>query len=207
MAAFLIVLGIKQTNGVLQLTWILRQSTGMLTYKDYPQLPAELVVLIKDEVSKRQESTNKFNVSEDIELAAESVYGKLVTDNLELDGLAKMNMFTLDELTKWVQENIKDTFNAVHVQYFEGGTFFFPHVDLLRSKAVNYLITTADATTSFYTPNGFTPEPNTVIARDRISLTKRFKIEHNRWHELDVTLVHSVENINGVRIAVTLSLV
>lgn len=177
----------------------------MLTYKDYPPLPTEIVEQIKDEVNKRQDSTAKFNVPVNIDLAVEQVYGKLVTDDLDLDGLAKMNMFTLDSLTAWAHANIKEPFSAVHVQYFEGGTFFFPHVDLLRSKAVNYLITTADATTSFYTPNGFTPEPNTVIAREKISLTKQFRIDHNRWHELDVTLVHSVENINGTRIAVTLS--
>ncbi len=178
----------------------------MLQYKDYPQLPFDLVNLILDEVARRQTSA-KFNIPDSTKLAIDNEYGKLVTHDLVIDGLAKMIMFTLDPLTTWVTKNIPKKINAIHVQYFEDGTFFFPHVDLLRSKAINYVLATADATTSFYTPNGFDPVPNSVIEYDKITLAKQFKIEPYRWHELDVTTIHSVEDINGVRIAVTLSVV
>lgn len=185
----------------------MNQDTGMLIYKNYPKLPEDLENEILKEVSRRQTSLSKFCVSTNIEKAVTQAYGTLVTENLNLEGLASMSMFSFDPLTDWVSRNIHDKISSVHVQYFDGGTYFFPHIDLLRNKAINYLISTADATTSFYKPNNFIPEPNTVIDYNKITLLKEFKIEKKVWHELDVTVVHSVENINGTRIAVTLSIV
>lgn len=179
----------------------------MLTYKDYPSVPDYLVEKILKEVNCRQQATSPFSVSSKISETAETTYGKLITEDLNIEGLAKMNMFSLEDLTQWAQENIKEEFNAIHIQYFENGKFFFPHIDLLRSKAVNYLIKTGDAVTAFYKPNGFTPTANTVIPYDKITLIEEHKIKACCWHEIDVTQIHSIENLKDVRIAVTLSIV
>lgn len=172
----------------------------MFEYKDYPQLPNKLITELLDSVAHRIDS----GFSDKINLAVEEAYGKLIDTNI--DGIAKMGMFTNDALTTWIKENITDTFNAVHVQYFSNGTHFFPHVDLLRTRALNYLISSAGAQTVFYKNiSNKEIKPNTIISYDSIEPVNTYEIEPFRWHELCVDEIHSVENIQGTRIAITVS--
>lgn len=65
------------------------------------------------------------------------------------------------------------------------------HKDYGRTVAYNYIITTGgnDAETVFY--------------KENLEIYKKFKIEKCRWHRLDVTQYHSVQNLNSERIAIT----
>jgi hypothetical protein len=177
----------------------------MFEYKDYPKVPQHLVDAIMAQVANRQHDEQFFEVSAKINAEIEKAYGTLVSVERK-DGLARMGMFVNDEVTKWVTDNVTDTMDSVHIQYFEDGTYFFPHIDLLRSKALNYVFQTADAETVFYQPKADCEfDVNTVISYDTITEVQRIKIEQERWHQLAVDKIHSVENINGIRIAITVS--
>jgi len=172
----------------------------MFEYKNYPKVPKNIVDEIVEEANKQ--SLTGF--SDKVNSAVKEAYGNIVDTNL--DGVATMTMFTNDKLTDWVKNNVTDKFNAVHVQCFSNGTYFFPHVDLLRTRALNYILKTADAKTVFYkSKNNIEVKPNTVISYQDIEVVNTRTFEPYEWHELKVDNIHSVENINGTRIAITVS--
>jgi hypothetical protein len=88
-----------------------------------------------------------------------------------------------------------------------------PHIDEVRTSAINYLISSADATTNFYEPKSeFAPlsvTAQTAIPHERLELKQSSKIAERTWHKLDVGKIHSVENIatDSKRISLTLSIV
>lgn len=115
-----------------------------------------------------------------------------------------------EEVRQWCCDNIlKDC--TVHIQYFTSGNFFLPHVDLIRNRAYNYLIETGDALTCFWRAKNeyahLQATPNTFIPYDRIELVEEINIEKNRWHQLSVDNIHSVEKIKSNRLSLTISLV
>lgn len=115
-----------------------------------------------------------------------------------------------DNVHDWCRKNILENC-TVHIQYFFDGKFFLPHVDLIRNRAYNYLIETGNASTCFWNKraeyNHLTATPNTFIPYDRIELAEELVIEKNKWHELSVDKIHSVENLNGSRLSISISLV
>ena len=194
----------------------------MFEYLDYKPIPKDLKKIILDQSEKNSSKEisrcKNFYVNERIESAVNNEYSEIklglglpLIETEKISNLCSMTMFQLDEVTQWVRENITDNFNAVHIQSFENGVCFFPHVDLIRSKALNYLVLTGDADTVFYEPKKefahLKPMPSTFIPHDRISQIKSFKIENDRWHQLDVTKIHNVENIKSKRLAITVSFV
>lgn len=173
----------------------------MFEYKDYPQVPRHIVESILEKIEKYP-----LGFSDKINEAVANMYGEPL--KIELEGLAKMSMFSDNELTAWVKNNVSENFNAVHVQYFSNGTYFFPHVDLLRTRALNYIIQTADAETVFYSLIDDTEvRPNKMIPYESIKEEMRVLISPLSWHELQVDKIHSVENIHGTRIAITVSFI
>lgn len=195
----------------------------MFKYINYPSVPLDIVDHLLDRVANFQSEKQltgfqKMYVNESINKEVSRAYdhsdlglGISTEEALKMDDLSTMTMFTDDILSSWIEENIPEKINAAHVQFFSKGSFFFPHVDLLRHRAINYVINSADAETVFYKPKSefshLDIKPNTCIPYDRINEVNRFKIESRNWHELEVDNIHSVENINGTRIAITLSIV
>jgi hypothetical protein len=116
-----------------------------------------------------------------------------------------------DNIRKWVSENINPEFTA-HIQVIDQGTVIPPHIDEVRSKAVNYIIKSGgNSVTSFYYVKGeyqnLTATPQTSIPYERLSVMESVLIEPKRWHSLDVTQIHGVTNMDPAqkRIALTLS--
>lgn len=125
------------------------------------------------------------------------------------EGLAEFIMIKVDgPIRTWVEQNIDANIGGLHIQVIDG-KFVFPHVDMLRKRAWNYLIETADADTCFYAPKEefklLPAKPRTYIPYERVDLISSEKIEPGRWHELAVENIHGVENINGTRIALSIS--
>jgi hypothetical protein len=91
------------------------------------------------------------------------------------------------------------------------GTTITPHIDEMRRYAVNYVISTGgNSVTSFYKPK---PEfehlhvyAQTVFPFDRLDKIKEIQIEPHRWHRLDTSVIHSVENIDPTLKRISLSL-
>jgi hypothetical protein len=116
----------------------------------------------------------------------------------------------------WVKENIPEMYHSnqhIHILDICKGTFFFPHVDMMRVKAYNCFIDTGGTSvkTCFYKPKeefkNLAVTPRTYIPYDRIDLFDYQIFPKNKWHAIDVTKIHSIENIEPGqrRYAITLS--
>lgn len=116
-----------------------------------------------------------------------------------------------EELNKWARETIDKNIAHVSIQAMYGGTTITPHIDEMRRKAVNYVITTGgNSKTCFYKPkaeyNNLIAYPQTVFPFDRLDLVEEVRIEPYRWHSLNVTEIHSVENLDPQLKRISLSL-
>lgn len=118
-----------------------------------------------------------------------------------------------DNILKWCYDNINPKPALVTIQVMRNGPLIIPHVDEGRSYVYNYLLDTGGAVTKFYKNakdfEHLIAYPQTVFSYDRIEETEAIDIQQNRWHYLDVSKIHNVENIqpNQKRISLSLSYV
>lgn len=118
-----------------------------------------------------------------------------------------------DSIKKWVAENINPALTA-HIQVINQGAIIPPHVDEVRSKAVNYIVDPGgNSITSFYYVKeeyqNLIVTPQTSIPYNRLSVIESVLIQSKMWHSLDVTQIHGVTNMDPAqqRIALTLSVI
>jgi hypothetical protein len=119
-----------------------------------------------------------------------------------------------DNIKTWVNQNISRDINRIHIQIMFGGDFVIPHVDEIRQKAYNYILTTggSDVETCFYEPKDefkhLKITAQTYFPKDRLNKTYGITIFPKKWHRLSVNKIHSVENLDPTqrRISLTLSL-
>jgi hypothetical protein len=199
----------------------------MITYKDFPSIPEHIIDKVLDIVSGINFQTNDFN------LTAEDDLLDLIKDfapnfNDKLLGVAfseaqqhykeKIASFAFinppPELTEWVKENISIPYKAVNIQVMTGGEFIVPHIDEIRTGGLNYIIQTGGTAvkTKFYKPKSeykeFKATPQTAFLYNTIDEVYSETLPINKWHILDVTQIHSVNDLipSSLRIAVTVSL-
>jgi hypothetical protein len=118
------------------------------------------------------------------------------------------------ELTEWVKENITIPYRGVNIQVMSGGNFVAPHIDEIRNGALNYIIQTGgpDVKTKLYKPKleyaNLKVTPQTVFLYDTIDEVHSETLPTNKWHILDVTQIHSVNNLvpSSSRISISISL-
>ena len=115
------------------------------------------------------------------------------------------------ELNQWVRAEIDKDVSYVSIQCMHSGTTITPHIDEMRRYAVNYVISTGgNSVTSFYKPKlefeHLHVYPQTVFPFDRLDKIKEIQIEPHRWHRLDTSVIHSVENIDPTLKRISLSL-
>jgi hypothetical protein len=115
-----------------------------------------------------------------------------------------------DMIIEWVNNNITPIPVLVTIQVMHGGATITPHIDEARNYVYNYIIETAEGTTNFYkNAKGYehlTAYPQTIFTYDRIEVINSVLIEPNRWHYIDVSKIHSVENIQANKKRISLSL-
>lgn len=118
-------------------------------------------------------------------------------------------------LNQWVFENIKIKNVHCGIQEFELGKCFVPHVDLTRTTAYNYIISAGgcDVKTTFYKPkpqyDNFNITSRTLIPYERIDEIESVICEEHKWYKLDVSQIHSVENLDPTkkRLSITISVI
>lgn len=196
----------------------------MLTYIDKPALPQHIVELVKSKVAEYQVESRlpefqKMQINDKIVEKIEKQYGTpgeglgvTFETTCLYQGLCKFTMIRAEgELLDWITENVASNHCGVHIQIIDGGEYVFPHIDMLRTRAWNYTIDTGDAETCFYEAK---PEyahlpliPRTYVPYERVDKIQTFKIDPHRWHELDVSKIHGVENIKSPRLAISISFV
>lgn len=106
-----------------------------------------------------------------------------------------------EEINDWAKSNIDQNLAHVSIQAMYGGTTITPHIDEMRTKALNYVISTGgNSKTCFYKPKKefehLIAYPQTIFPFDRLELVQEVCIEPYKWHSLDVTKIHSVENLD-----------
>lgn len=198
----------------------------MFKYIDKPRLPTNLVEsIIKQATDYHSDIVlpefNKMQINnsiiDEIEKAYptaveglgvpyDTIYNNTVFD---YEGLATFTMIKVEgEILDWVLSNVCANINGLHIITMVG-THVFPHIDLLRSKAWNYVIDSSDAETCFYKPKEEHKHlpifPRSYIPFERVDKIETIHIEEHKWHELDVTCIHGVENIKGMRILLSIS--
>jgi hypothetical protein len=199
----------------------------MILYKPFPLIPKHIVKQVLRLVSAINFQTNDFNLTTDDTLL-ESIKQYAPNFNDKILGVAfneaqqhfkePIASFAFikppDDLTIWVKENIPIPYKAVNIQVMTGGTHVVPHVDEIRTGGLNYIIRTGGPAvkTAFYKPKlayeEFKVVPQTAFLLDTIDEVYSEILPANNWHILDVTRIHSVNNIvsSELRIAVTVSL-
>jgi len=116
-----------------------------------------------------------------------------------------------EDLDKWVRENISRDVAYVSIQSMYGGTTITPHVDEMRKYAFNYVIETGgESRTVFYKPKQefehLTAYPQTIFPYEKLDVIEDIQIEPFRWHSLDTSTIHSVENLDPLKKRISLSL-
>lgn len=116
-----------------------------------------------------------------------------------------------EEINQWARLNISPDIAHVSIQAMYGGTTITPHIDEMRTRALNYVITTGgNSETCFYKPKKeyehLVAYPQTIFPFDRLELLEKVQIVPGRWHQLDVTTIHSVENLDPKLKRISLSL-
>ena len=136
------------------------------------------------------------------------------TCNTHFKNLAKFDFLSVTDLIEdWIYANIDPKPALITIQVIHGGPIIIPHVDEGRSYVYNYLLDTGNAVTKFYKNSKgnehLVAYPRTVFTYDRIEEIETIEIEKNRWHYLDVSKIHNVENVqsNQKRISLSLSYV
>lgn len=195
-----------------------------ISYLDYPPLPTDLERDILNTIESYSNfEKNNLLVNADLDtinLLGESEYTAETNIGYHYSQARKhfpnlVDYYFLDpseHVKEWVLTNIsKDV--TINIQVMTNGIYVPPHIDEVRTSAINYLISTGSALTNFYEPK---PEftdllvtAQTAIPYERLDLKESSKIEKHVWHRLDVRKIHSVENIDpqAKRISLTLSIV
>ena len=195
----------------------------------------EIYRLIENPISNHQSSNDVFDYIEqtissddglqlhsiDKELLAElksftynehnSLGFHMDTANEHFSNLAAFDFLPVSSLINdWVNKNINPRPVLVTIQVMHSGATVTPHIDEGRTKVYNYILETGGAVTKFY-KNAKEYEhliayPQTIFTYDRIEEIETIDIEKNRWHYLNVSKIHNVENIQHSQKRISLSL-
>jgi hypothetical protein len=199
-------------------------------YEDHlPKLPdniiAEIYRLIENPISNHHTSDDSLQLNSiDKKLLDElkeftynesdSLGFHMDTASNHFSNLASFDFLPASNLINdWVNKNINPRPALVTIQVMHSGEKITPHVDEGRTSVYNYILETGGGITKFYkNAKGYehlTVYPQTIFTYDRIEETETINIETNRWHYLNVTKIHNVENIqlNQKRISLSLSYV
>lgn len=128
------------------------------------------------------------------------------------ENLAHFDFLEVNEdLNNWARENISQDIAYVSIQSMYGGTTITPHIDEMRSFAYNYVIDTGgESRTVFYKAkkefSHLTAYPQTIFPYDKLDIIEKISIEKNKWHKLNTSVIHSVENLDPNKKRISLSL-
>jgi hypothetical protein len=113
---------------------------------------------------------------------------------------------------KWIATNIDETYYSIGIQGYFGGTFLFPHIDIVRVSTLNYILYSGgnDVRTCFYDPKEewkkFEISERTYIPYERLNLVGSIPIETHRWHLIKRDSIYSIENLDPLKEHIELTL-
>lgn len=206
------------------------------TYLDFPSIPKDIeeqILYVMDNPICNFHSSEEFlqhtienrnnlnieaseeiiNAIKNIEYNPDNSLGHHLSDVRKyFSNLAEFDFLEVNDAVKqWVKDAINVNVSYVSVQAMYGGKTITPHIDEMRSYAYNYIIETGgDASTCFWKPKKefehLKSYAQTVFPYNRLDLVEEIKIEPGRWHRLDTSQIHSVENLDPTKKRISLSL-
>jgi len=170
-------------------------------YLDFPKLPSDLEAMCLD----------IDNLKPNTQWPEPKNLDKICVDH-PTENFAKYKQYMVPlEVIRWLADNklVNKDIRLARIHCMFDGPRVYPHLDYPRTYAINYLLTKSTATTCFYkhktNPNLKPTRSNELFSPDEIELVESVVLDHHRWHQLDVTKIHNVENITVPRVALTLS--
>ena len=120
-------------------------------------------------------------------------------------------------LLDWLRTNISTSLDLAGLQRMtwpddaiSGKRIIVPHTDAVRNWAVSYLFELGgtNVTTSFYQEQDFSliRESDRLFKTERLTVVKQLVIEPYRWHLINTSVIHGVENVETQRQAITIGL-
>lgn len=171
------------------------------TYLDLPRLPIDLETMCLDLANL--EPNSRWPEPKNLD--------KICADYPK-ENFAKYKQYMVpSEVIRWLADNklVSKDIRLARIHCMFDGSRVYPHFDFPRTYAINYLLTESTATTCFYkhkTNADLKPtRSNELFSLDEVELVESVVLDHHRWHRLDVTKIHNVENITVPRVALTLS--
>jgi hypothetical protein len=128
-------------------------------------------------------------------------------------GAVSVTLFT-DNLRDRVLDHYKDTDyfkgRSFHFQFIIGASYVAPHVDPrhVRTKNLVYVLKTGGkkVKTVFYQPKEHLKHldisDGVVIPYENLDVVEEHILKEDCWYELDVSSIHSVENIESLRLMI-----
>jgi len=193
-------------------------------YLDLPALPDTIVESILslvtastgnsfDELQLNSVDDNLLEVLKNVPAPKDNSLGILMSErNAYFKDYAKFEFLEVNQVIKdWINSNIFPIPVHIGIQCMHSGKYITPHIDEARKYAYNYIIETGDAHLCLWEAKDEYTDciayPQTIFPYERIKLADKIVIDKNKWHLLDTNKIHSVENISGRRISLSLSYV
>jgi hypothetical protein len=185
----------------------------LFEYLDYPPLPEDM----KQEILQLVE-TSPVPMCEILldgpHMAATDWSKELGLPLTEMDkNTCKFHVIEPSERIKeWVHQNIPEKVRKIHINALIQGTHLVPHIDEIRTRAINYVIDLGgpNVMTNFYrikrNYKHLTASPRTYIPRSKLQRIEQICVEQERWIALAVNHIHDVRNIRVKRKRIILTL-
>lgn len=118
-----------------------------------------------------------------------------------------------DDLTNWIHTHIGSDYVSMGVQIQDPGLFnhtHFPHTDTApRHWVLNYNIQPGGdhVITHWYQESDHPlvrEGPTTPVDQNQLRVIESVQVQPFRWHVLNTSVLHGVENIHSCRIAITI---
>lgn len=199
-----------------------------LKFPKFPPLPVTLIEKIFHIIANQKTETHDdllINSTPEVIDIVKNVYKFTASDSdlgytnqdarRNFPGLVKYHFFDVtDDIKFWVAKNIPVHPISVNIQVMEGGDIVAPHIDEIRNRAINYILSTGgeNASLNFYDlkdPADLDKlHPQMFIPYEKLELKETNFIKENIWHILPTNKIHSVENIDPKlkRISLSISL-
>jgi hypothetical protein len=196
-----------------------------LQFPNYPTLPPDIIEDILATIDTQDFSTFDdllINSSPEVIQMIKDAYGFEGKDSpLGYAGKEARAKFTTlvnyhfldpsEKVKQWVADNLPVKAASVNIQVMTDGESVAPHIDEIRTQAINYLISTGgDVSLIFYELKDPADEkwvhPQMFIPYEKLDIKEETKVPLQLWHILPSNKIHSVENIDSTKRRISLSI-
>lgn len=117
---------------------------------------------------------------------------------------------TTPKVRKWIDENVPYEVTAANIYIVHGGSKLLPHRDFIKNQLNFVLEANEESFNRLYVPKEEYKHLDTnaysFVPYERLDVIQETKLENRKWYFFPCNIIHSVENIKGTRIVLSLSI-